>query len=185
MQCVSPFHTAARSGCLQPSGGADVQKDRSPSWPGAFSSQFHTWLRVILTYHSPKFVICLPVVALARRFSAPSRLITPSMPETHWPRPSMDRRSPGWWTRSTSPWRIRWGEEGGKPAGFVRLLRICTYLRSILSLGPLKEDCHWPFGHIWFWGFLCEQVERFLFSCQWLFSKKLKMPSLGMSRVSV
>lgn len=45
------------------------------------------------------------------RFSVLSQLTTPSMSETPWPKPSMDRPLPGWSAGLMSLWRIRWEYE--------------------------------------------------------------------------
>lgn len=57
--------------------------------------------------------------------------------------------------------KVAWGK--GKRAGLRGCWGVASIYVTFLS-GPFKEDCHWASGHIWFWGFLCEQVGRFLFS---------------------
>lgn len=86
------------SGCSQSPGRADVPKDRSQDWSGAFMLKHASVMwNLSVTGLSP------------RRSSALSRLTTPSMPEMLWLKPSTGTPSPGWSIRSTLPWRTRWG----------------------------------------------------------------------------
>lgn len=95
------------------------------------------------------------------RSSAHSQSIMPSMPEMPWPKPSTDRPSPGWSTRSTSPWRTRWGEECvTNPRQWGRAFTDFILSPLFFWPGTFKEERNRAFGHIWIWGFLCKQVIR-------------------------